>query len=145
MSDINMDLIEDTVKLNKKLIRKYFLVQKQNCVTVADVLLELGGVYSFHPVLKSSMLAKHIYKYYRANLIETSENVHGTLYYIEEVSSDDKCNQLMCCIVKTKRKRCQRERMVLRAVLKVIVPGPPSVGFVRVYDLPCKNYLQTYA
>ena len=83
MSEINMEMIEQSVKLNKKLIRKYFLVQKQHCVTVSDVLLKLGGIYSFHPVLKSSILAEHIYKYYRSKLIESSENVNGTLYYIE--------------------------------------------------------------
>ena len=140
MSDLKIDVLESVIKVNKKMIREYFLVRKETCSTVADVLVELGGVYSFHPVLKDAKLAETIYQYYRAKLISSSEGVEGIMYYIDEVSSDDKFNQLICSIVKTKRKRLQTPRMVLRAVIKVIVPGPPEVGFVRIYDLPCKGF-----
>ena len=94
MSELKMDVLENIIKINKKLIREYFLVKKEMCSTVADVLVELGGVYSFHPVLKDARLAETIYEYYRAKLISSSEGVEGIMYYIDEVSSDDKCNQL---------------------------------------------------
>ena len=141
MSKLNMDVLENIIKLNRKMIREYFLVKKETCSTVADLLVELVGVYSFHPVLKDARLVETIYKYYRAKLISSSEGVEGIMYFFDEVSSDDKYNQLICSVVKAKRKKQQRPRMVLRAVIKVIVPGPPEVGFVRIYDLPCKGLI----
>ena len=141
MSELKMDVLENIIKINKKMIREYFLIRKEKCSTVADVLVELGGVYLFHPVLKDARLAETIYEYYRAKLISLSEGVEGIMYYIDEVSSDDKYNQLICSVVKAKRKKLQTPRMILRAVIKVVVPGPPEVGFVRIYDLPCKVFI----
>ena len=123
------------------MIREYFLIKKEKCSTVADILVELGGVYSFHPVLKDARLAETIYEYYRAKLISLSEGVEGIMYYTDEVSSDDKYNQLICSVVKAKRKKLQTPRMILRAVIKVVVAGPPEVGFVRIYDLSCKVFI----
>ena len=60
---------------------------------------------------------------------------------MEIVSYDNKFNQLICSIVKAKRKKLQTLRMVLRAVIKVIVPGPPEMGFVRIFDLPHKGLI----
>ena len=140
MSEAKMDVLENIIKLNKKMISEYFLIKKEKCSTVADVLVQLGGVYSFHPVLKDARLAETIYEYYRAKLISSSEGVEGIMYYIDEVSSDDKYNQLISSVVKAKRKRLQTPRMILRAVIKV-VPGPPEVGFVRIYDLLCKGFI----
>ena len=59
MSELKMDVLENIIKM----IREYFLVKKETCSTVADVLVELGGVYSFHPVLKDARLAETIYEY----------------------------------------------------------------------------------
>ena len=136
MSELKMDVLEQIVKINKKMIREYFLVTKKHCAT--DVLVKLSGVYSFHPVLKQATLAESIYDYYKSKLISSSEGIDGIMYYIHEVLSDDKCNQLIVSIVKGKRNRLQTPRMILRAVIKIIVPGPPSVGFVRIFDLLCK-------
>ena len=110
---------------------KLDVLEQEHCATVDDVLVELGGVYSFHPFLKQATLAKSIYDYYKSKLISSSEGIDGIMYYIDEVSSDDKCNQLIVSIVKGKRKRLQISRMILRAVIKIIVPGPPSVGFYK--------------
>ena len=138
MSELKLDMLEQIVKTNKKMMWEYFLVKKEHCATVADVLVELGGVYSFHPVLKQATLAESIYEYYRSKLISSSKGLDGIMYYIGEVSSDNKCNQLIVSVVKGKRKRSQTPRMILRTVIKVIVPEPTSVGFVRVFDLPCQ-------
>ena len=85
------------------MIREYFLVKKETCSTVADILVELSGIYSFHPVLKDARLPETIYEYYWAKLISSSEGVEGIMYYIDDVSSDDKYNQLICSVVKTRK------------------------------------------
>ena len=55
-----MDVLEQIIKVNKKMIREYILVKKEHCATVSDVLVELSGVYSFHPVLKQATVAESI-------------------------------------------------------------------------------------
>ena len=139
MAELELEGFESVLKCNKEIIRKHFIKKEKYCVSVSDVLVQLGGVYSFHPVLKDHTLAENIYQYYRAKLIETSRPCNGFTFYIDEVSSEDKCHELILSIIKTKRFRLQRDRMVLRAAIKIIVPGPPPVGFVRIFDLPCKE------
>ena len=135
----HMEGFESIVKCNKKLVRKYFNKKEKYCLSVSDVLVELGRVYSFDPVLKDHILAENIYEYYRSKLIDTCRPSNGFTFYIDEVSSPDKCHQLILSIIRIKRFRFQRHRMVLRATIKIIVPRPPKVGLVRIYDLPCKE------
>ena len=104
MLELKMDVLENIIKLNRKMIREYFLVKKETCSSVVDVLVELGGVYSFHPVLKDARLAETIYEYYRAKLISSSEGMEEIMYYIDEVSSDDKYNQLFVLLSKPKER-----------------------------------------
>lgn len=124
---------------SKKIIKQHLIIKKPKCGRVNDVLVDLGGVYSFHPVLDNHIVAEHMYEHYRSKLIAMSTDDNGFVYYSDEISSEDKYHQLICTITKTKRTKLARGRMVLRAVIKIIVPGPPKVGFVRVYELPCKS------
>ena len=140
-SDYTSDFIENCGETCSELIEKYCLVNKNICGKIGDVVSELGGICHFHPVLKNEFSAVAIFDHYREKLIDYSNPCNGFTYYCEEQVNDEGTVHAICTIMKSKRTKLERSKMIIRAVVKVIIQGPPSVGFMQVYQLPCKAFI----
>ena len=140
MSVTDRDFVDVVLEGNKKIIHKHLVIKKDKCCKVADVLCQLGGIYEFHPVIKSVDIARCIYEGYKSRLIDQSGPENQLVYFLDEFKSNNDKHKMMVSIAKDKGNRLTRPCMVCKAIIyiKVGEGNEKDVAFVRVYQLPCK-------
>ena len=80
-SDYTADFVENCVETCSHLMKEYCVSKKSVCGKVSDVIAELGGIYSFHPVFKNRQIAEGLFDYYREKLIEYMPSLQMEMYF----------------------------------------------------------------